>query len=172
MRDDFSIRRYRPTDRKRVETVMEAALQETGAYFEETPDDESLTPEERYLESGGEFLVGELDNQIVATGAFRPPDGFLLETLESIPEGAVELKQMHVAPDHQRQGYGQQILNTLQQRAREEGHTTLLLETTGLQSAAQHFYEANGFEEVTTKAVEAEGRAFDVVFYQKALSPQ
>ena len=167
---ELSIRRYQPDDRERVETIMEAALRDTGAYFEDTPEDTTLTLQEKYLESGGEFVVGEINGQIVATGAFRPVGGLVTEFLDSIPDGAIEIKQMHVAPDYQRQGYGQQILDELQERAREDGHTTLLLETTSLQSAAQHFYEANGFEEVVREPVEAEGRAFDVLFYRKTLS--
>lgn len=167
MEGELSIRRYRRTDRERVEAVMEAALRDANAYFEETPADAAATYREKYLESGGEFLVGEQDGQIVATGAFRPLGEFLAGFLDSVPERAVELKQMHVAPRYQRRGHGQRILEALERRARQGGYTTLPLETTSLQSAAQHFYEGNGYEAVAREPVEAEGRSFDVLAYRK-----
>jgi ribosomal protein S18 acetylase RimI-like enzyme len=169
---ELSIRRYQSDDRERVEAVMEAALRDTGAYFEDAPEETSNSLYERYLEAGGEFLVGESDGQIVAMGAFRPVGGLVAEFLDSVPEGAIEIKQMHVAPGYQRRGYGQRILDELQRRAHEDGQRTLLLQTTSLQPAARRFYEANGFEQIARESVAAEGRAFDLVFYRKALSPR
>lgn len=90
--------------------------------------------------------------------------------LDTIADGTVEIKRMHVDPDHQRQGHGQRILDELQQRARNRGHTGLVLNTLSLQSAAQYFYESNGFTELDREHVTADGRSFDVVIYHKRIS--
>lgn len=167
---DLAIRRYQPADRERVDAVMEAALRDIGAFFEDAPDDADDTLEEEYLASGGEFLVGEVTDHIVATGAFRPVRGVITKHLDTIEEGTVEIKRMHVDPDHQRQGYGRQIFNELQQRAHNHGYTELVLLTTGLQTAAQNFYEATECEELERESVDFLGESFDAIIYRKILS--
>lgn len=166
----MAIRRYETDDRERVKAVMEAALRDAGDFFEDAPNDDDDTSYNEYITSGGEFLVGEVDHRIVATGAFRPVRGAIKKHLESIEDGTVELKRMHVDPDHQRQGYGQQIFEELQQRAQDQGYTDLVLITTGPQTAAQNFYEACGFEEIERETVDFFGGSFDGIVYQKSLS--
>lgn len=165
----LAIRRYQPEDRNRVEAVTEAALRDTGAYFEDSPD-AANTIEDEYLTSGGEFLVGEVTDRIVATGAFRSVRGVITNHLDSFGEETVEIKRMHVDPPHQRQGYGRQIFDELQRRALNQGYTELVLVTTGPQTAAQHFYEANGFIEVERETVDFRGETFDAIVYRKDLS--
>jgi len=169
MGSEFILRRYRPADRERVEAVMESALRDAGVHFEEAPPDADGTLTEEYLDSGGEFLVGEVDGRIVATGAFRPPGGFVTECLDDVKEGAAEIKRMHVAPDYQRRGYGQHVLDELQRRARNRGHTVLVLNTSSIQTPAHRFYESNGFAEIGREPVGAGGKSFDLVFYRKSL---
>jgi GNAT superfamily N-acetyltransferase len=76
-----------------------------------------------------------------------------------------EVKRMRVHPDHQRHGYGKQILRALEQRARELGHQSLELETTTQQHAAQHFYQKNDYTEIKR----TQWRHFTVIHYTKAL---
>lgn len=168
MGTDLAIRRYRPDDRERVDAVREAALRDTGAFFEDGPGDaDDLTAE--YLQAGGEFLVGEANGRIVATGAFRPVRGVVTRHLDSFGDETAELKRMHVAPAHQRRGYGRRMLTELQRRARERGYAELVLVTTGPQTAAQRFYEAAGFAEAERERVEFRGEAFDAIVYRKPL---
>jgi ribosomal protein S18 acetylase RimI-like enzyme len=115
--------------------------------------------------------VGVVDGTVVATGAFRPPGGFLSAFIDTDPSTA-EIKRMHVAPDHQRQGCAQRILDELHQRARDAGYSTFVLTTSNRQSAAMEFYEANGFEEVGREHVELPDESFDMLFYEKSLVPE
>lgn len=170
MGSSLAIRRYHPDDRERVETVMEAALRDTDTFLQDAPDDYDETLENEYLASGSDFLVGEISDRIVATGAFRPVRGMITEHLDSIGDGTAELKRMHVDPNHQRRGYGRQIFTELKQRAQELGYTELVLVTSSPQTAAQNFYEATGFEEIERKAVEFLGRSFEAIVYRKMLS--
>lgn len=163
------LRRYRPDDRQRVEEIMVEALRDADAYFAGVPDDLEATLRDAHGQGGGEFLVGEDHGAIVATGAFRPPKGLVVEALGSVPEGSAELKRMHVAPDYQRRGYGQRMLDALQRRARDAGYTKLVLATTDLQPAAQSFYEANGFTMGHRESMTASGTSFELLAYQKAL---
>lgn len=170
MTADLEIRRYRPGDRERVETIVETALRDAGAYFEDAPDGAEGPIEGEYLESGGEFLVGEVAGTVVATGAFRPVAGIVAASLDSIDDTTIETKRMHVHPDHQRRGFGQQILDELQHRARSRGYDELVLNTTDLQTAACRFYEDDGFEVLERDSITAFDRSFDVAIHRKALS--
>ena len=107
-----------------------------------------------YLDSGGEFLVAELNGQIIAMGAFR-----------KITDSLAEIKRMRVHPDFWRQGFGQTILTRLERIAREKGYTTLTLDTTIHQAAAQALYIRNNYQE---KRREKRG-TFDLIFYEKRL---
>lgn len=167
---ELAIRRYRPDDRERVEAVLAAALRDTGAYYEEEPDDADGALADEYLTSGGEFLVGEVTDHIVATGAFRPVRGVITNFLDSVGNGTAELKRMHVDPPHQRQGYGRRIFDELRRRARDQGYMELVLLTSGPQIAAQHFYEASGFEEIEREPVDVGGESFDAIVYRRPLS--
>ena len=53
--------------------------------------------EAAYLESGGEFLVGEADDEVVAMGAFRPAGGYVTELLDGLKKRG-EVIRMRVMP--------------------------------------------------------------------------
>lgn len=110
--------------------------------------------ENHYLNNGGEFLVGILDNKIVCMGAFRKKSDTL-----------AEIKRMRVLPGYQRRGFGQMILTRLEQEAVQMGYTELCLDTTTLQAPAQKFYEKNGYIEVGREQVPQ----FELILYRKKL---
>src|SRR6516164_5850761 len=113
------IRRYQGTDNDVVWALHNAALAATGAHLGNGPWDDDLHHiEQVYLENGGEFLVGEYDGQVAAMGAFRPDSA-----------ERAELKRMRVMPALQGRGFGQAILQALEQQARACGYTTLYLDT-------------------------------------------
>ncbi len=150
----LATRRYQDDDHD-VWQLHRLALLESGAYAESGPWDDDLHHiEEVYINSGGEFLVGICDDEIVAMGALV------------VVDHKVEVKRMRVHPDHQRRGFGQAILEQLEQRACELGFQTLQLETTAQQESAQRFYLKNGY-------VESERtlwRHFTVIHYKKTLN--
>jgi ribosomal protein S18 acetylase RimI-like enzyme len=121
-----------------------------------TEDEDLRNVTETYLESGGEFLVGEADGKLVAMGALMrtgPASG--------------EIKRMRVERNYQRQGFGSRLLAQLEARARELGYRRLRLDTTTGQTAAQALYLECGFTKIGTGRM---GR-FEIIIFEKRLDP-
>jgi ribosomal protein S18 acetylase RimI-like enzyme len=147
------VRRYRPEDREIVLRLHEVGLRETGTFVEGWDLDEDLLDiEGTYLNGGGEFLVGVLDGRIVAIGALR-----------RIAPGRAEIKRMRVDPPFQRRGFGQTMLDALEEYATQLGYATLHLDTTVQQQAARRLYTKNGYREVRRDRM----GPFECVFYEK-----
>jgi GNAT superfamily N-acetyltransferase len=104
--------------------------------------------------SGGDFLVDDDDGRIVAMGALRP-----------VRPALAALKRMRVHPDAQRQGRGRAMLRALEQRARDLGFQTLVLDTTELQVAARALYTSNGYVQTGTGDL----HGYAVIFMEKVL---
>lgn len=150
------LRRYQSADRDAVWELHNLALGDTGARLGSGPWYEDLQHIERfYLDSGGEFLVGELDSRIVVLGALQPGG----------PELA-EVKPMRVHPDYRRRGFGQRMLDALEARARELGFHRLVLDTSMFQTAARRLYSKNGYRETGRRKI----RHLDVIDYTKDLT--
>ena len=132
------IRRYEPADREAVRQLHDDALNDAGAHLGDGPWDKDLDDVETvYLKNGGEFLVGVLEEKIVAMGALRRD-----------PEGRAWITRMRVSPGLQGRGIGQRLLDDLHHRATELGYDRLHLDTTVQQGAARRLYERNGYVEV------------------------
>ncbi len=91
----------------------------------------------------GEFLVGLIDDVIVAMGALRP-----------ITQNVGAIKRIRVHPDCQRQGLGQQILVSLEISARSLGYDQLELDTLRTQVAAVRFFQKQGYQIKGTRQFE------------------
>ena len=151
-----TLRRYAPNDHSQVLALHELALRHAGAFIEESELDHDLDDiQYSYLQSGGEFLVVEVDGKVIGMGALRRTS-----------QRTAEIKRMRVHPRWQRQGLGQALLDRLEDRARQLGCTRLQLDTTVQQTAAQALYRRAGYEEIGRR------RLFDteVVFMEKALA--
>ncbi|RKD94871.1 GNAT family N-acetyltransferase [Halopiger aswanensis] len=172
MTDELSVRRFRPGDGPRIHELHEVAMRDVGAYADEPADDDLESVTETYLERGGEFLVGTVDDRIVAMGAFRPvpDDHYIRQFLAALPDSAVILTRMRVEPARQRRGYGQRIYDELEARARDRGYTTIVLDTMARQTAARGLYESNGFDERCRERIEAFDEPFDLLVYRKSLT--
>lgn len=162
----LSVRRFEPADRDAVDATIEAALRHADAYFEDVPELEDGDILAEYVDAGGEFLVGLLDGEIVATAAFRPPKGVVTEFTD--PVGAAELKRMHVHPDFHRQGIGQAMYDELEARARERGDGRFVLSTTGRQEPAHAFYAANGFERVGSTTADVGTTTLEILVFENS----
>ena len=153
----LTIRRYRDEDHDAVWVLQHMA--EGTLTADEVPparaDDPDYGDFHRidavYLRPGGEFLVGIHEGQIVAIGALQ----------QTAPERA-EVKRMRVHRDYQRRGFGRAILDALETRAVELGHTTLHLDTTIDRLPARRLYLDAGYREVERSA---EG----LVYYEKQI---
>ncbi len=150
------IRTYKDDDLEAVRVLHNLALTHAGAHAGSGPWDDDFHQIQRvYLDAGGEFLVGLIDNRIVAMGA-----------LKRTSETRAEIKRMRVHPDFHRRGLGQQILHTLEARAAVLGYAYLHLDTTANQEAAQSLYIKNGYVEVRRE----HWRGMEMIFYEKRLA--
>jgi GNAT superfamily N-acetyltransferase len=153
--EPLHIRRYEPGDKRAVRRLHDDALNEVGAHLGSGSWDDDLDAIENvYLDSGGEFLVGIVDGEIVAMGAL----------FKIAPEKA-ELRRMRVRPGLQGRGYGQTLLDDLHRRATELGYSTLRLDTTVQQRAAQSLYLKNGYIEVGRGVI----GPFDCIIYEREI---
>jgi ribosomal protein S18 acetylase RimI-like enzyme len=152
----LELRRFREADAPAVVQLHELALTEAGAHVRDGSWDADLSViGAAYLEAGGEFLVGEVDGELVAMGALR-----------RVSSGSAQITRMRVHPRWQRRGFGRALLARLEDRARELGFTTLRLDTTVLQHAARALYEGAGYRMVGT----GHEHGFEVVYYEKRLA--
>jgi ribosomal protein S18 acetylase RimI-like enzyme len=129
-------RSYRDDDRDAVWSVFAATTAQLG--FTNGPwDDDMRSIPHTYLDSGGEFLVGELDGVIVAHAAFLRD-----------PEGRARVRRVAVHPSVQRRDIGRALMAALEVRACERGITMLQLDTSLGQIAAQALYRTCGYRKV------------------------
>ena len=152
----LNIRRYQSTDRDVVWELHNAAIGPTGAHLgSDSWYDDVLHIEEVYLQNGGEYLVGEYEGQVVAMGALK----------RTTAERA-EVKRMRVSPAYQGRGFGQAILEVLEQKAKELGYTTLHLDTGVTMVAAQKLYRKNGYQETSRGTI----ANVEVIFFEKSIA--
>lgn len=82
----LNIRQYQDSDREAVWEFHNIALTAVGAHAGNGPwDDDFQRVEEVYLGNGGDFLVGEYDDKLVAMGA-----------LKRTTDGLAEIKRVRV----------------------------------------------------------------------------
>src|SRR3989344_6586788 len=93
----FEIRQYRPGDKEDAYALHVEALSAAGTYVSGGNwEDDFKDIQSVYIKTGGDFLVGTLDDEIVAMGA-----------LKKIAQDKAEIKRMRVKPALQRNGFGQ-----------------------------------------------------------------
>ncbi|MHB9285717.1 GNAT family N-acetyltransferase [Halobacteriales archaeon Cl-PHB] len=165
----LDIRQFEPGDADRVRELHEVAMRDVGALVDGVDEPDLEDVEAAYLDGGGEFLVGEVDDRIVAMGAVRPAEGYITEFLDTTTASTGEVKRLRVDPGRQREGYGQAVYDDLERRASDLGFDELVLDTTPAQESARAFFEANGFEPVESRRITAMADPFTLLLYRKAL---
>lgn len=153
---EVKFRQYLPEDKTAVLDLHETALRDLGTFDETSArqDYDLHDIELQYIGLGGDFLVGTLDNEIVAMGAFRHMG----------KAGEVELKRMRVKPELQGQGIGTKLLELLEDIVRQKGYKSIILDTVN-QTPAQKMYEQFGYRETGRET----RRDREQVFYRKEL---
>lgn len=89
---------------------------------------------EQMAEPDTTVFVARVGGRAVGMGALRRHGG-----------GLGEVKRMYTLPSYQGRGIGRAILASIEQRARDEGFTRLVLETGSNFDAAMHVYDRTGF---------------------------
>lgn len=150
------IRQYNRTDQDKVMKLhIEGLHQFNASIGDPSQDKDMIDIEEHYISSGGDFIVVELDCEVVGMGALRNKGNSI-----------GEIKRIRVDRAHQRKGIGQIILGALESSARSKGYNKLVLDTTSNQVPAQKLFEKNGYIETTRKMI----GELEVIFYKKILS--
>jgi ribosomal protein S18 acetylase RimI-like enzyme len=150
-------RQFQLPDGEQVRALHQLALRATNAFADSGHWDSDLDDiHGSYISKKGNFVVGVLDGEVVAMGAFR----------QSAP-GTAELKRMRVHPSLQGHGLGRRLLDVLEAQIRAAGYTAIQLDTTVNQVAAQALYERSGYIEVRRETV---GWPLETIFYKKLLS--
>lgn len=90
---------------------------------------------EPFHRDGGIFIVAYDAVTPVGCGALRP-----------ITDSEIELKRMYVAESNRGRGVSREILEYLENKARQLGFSKLLLETGDQQHAAIGLYEKSGYQ--------------------------
>ncbi|MBK5187739.1 MAG: GNAT family N-acetyltransferase, partial [Gemmatimonadaceae bacterium] len=114
--------------------LIRAMTEEVTAIYDHKIDGAGNFKPEDVLVPGSGFIVGRVDAQAVACGAFRP-----------LEPGIAEIKRMFVAREHRGRGYSKVMLTTLERLAGESGCEAVRLETRHLQTAAIALYEGLGY---------------------------
>ncbi len=155
----LQIRRYQPRDKEVVKALHYAGLAQFGAdtnLKENAPYDADLDNIDGvYLKNQGDFLVGLIDETIVAMVAIR-----------KVSETCAEIKRIRVRQDCQRRGFGQAILNKLIDFAETSGYSEIHLDTVARNTPAERLFEKFGFGKTHRGKL---GR-YDIIFYKKKLN--
>jgi putative acetyltransferase len=112
-------------------------IAELNAFLlEDTPPEfcSHMTVEQMAAADTTVFIARDGDGRAVACGALRRHE-----------DGAGEVKRMYTVPAERGQGIGGEILERIENLAREEGLMRLVLETGRFHDAAYHVYERGGF---------------------------
>jgi ribosomal protein S18 acetylase RimI-like enzyme len=153
----LELRSFRDDDAEAVWRLHDLALDRARAHGGRGPWENDLRDiRATYLDAGGDFLVGLLDDELVAMGG-----------LVRTSPGEAEIKRMRVHPDVQRRGFGRLLLERLEERARALGCRTIRLDTTDRQTAARRLYESAGYQETGRRQT----ARFLFIDYAKTLDP-
>ncbi|WP_440772702.1 GNAT family N-acetyltransferase [Natronorubrum sp. DTA28] len=139
MGEQLAIRRYEPRDKNDVWRVHERAFRATLPQFFPAMNRDLRNVPDAYL-ADGDFLVGEVEDEIAAIGGFVPMN-----------ERTVELKSLRVCPDHWRRGYGRALIAALEDRMREQVYERVVLYTSEDLAASQSLYRNEGYRETSRK---------------------
>ncbi len=159
---DLTIHRFQPSDKEAIMALYKIASIYSEIGYREGPWYQDFDDIEEFYLNGGEFLVGYLDNQIVAIAG-----------LQKINDAEAHVRRIRVHPDYRRKGYGLKILKQLERSAKELGFSILRLRTSTNQKMAQGLYEKNDYIHIpsTTKEYykEGGGYTFEVMWFQKKI---
>ena len=124
-----------------AQALVEAVQEEYVARYG-SRDDSPIDPHD-FEDPLGQFFVGYLDDDPVATGAWRRSSVRALGA-----EVTAEVKRMYVVPRAQRRGVARRMLAHLEATAAAEGVEALVLETGIKQPEAIELYLSSGYEPV------------------------
>ena len=151
----WNVRRYRPTD---AEAVWELHVRDLSTVLPLFSEDwaRDLHDVERVFFPTGDFLVGEVDGDLVTMGGFLPED-----------DDTARLMRVRVCPDWEDDGVVDDLIADLERSAGERGYDRIELDTNQRLEQRNRVVEARGYELVDRKPLPEWG--VDILFYEKSL---
>lgn len=148
-------------DKEKVKELYKLGSIDSEIGYREGPWYKDFDDIESFYCNGGDFLVGLIDEEIVA-----------MVGLQKITNVEGHVRRMRVHPNYRRKGYGKQIMTELEKRAKNLGFKELRLRTSTQQKMAQALYEKKGYKKMETEKeyyAEGGGNTFEVIWYKKVL---
>jgi GNAT superfamily N-acetyltransferase len=150
------VRRYSTADHDHVWRVHLLVISEAGVEPTHKHYHDIFHIEEQYIQSGGDFLVGtNYRGNILAMGG-----------LKKVDDTTAEIKRLRVHPDYQKKGFGQLLLNKLEQRAVNLGFTQIYPDALSNQYGAHKLFLKNGYIKKGPTVIDG----FNVIVFEKSLS--
>ena len=129
--------RYRPEYQEPMLALHRSAIAGFNLGMSQKEDEADLMAiEQVYLHDGGEFLVGFINEKLVADGRFQ-------KTFRHLSRGA----RMRIERKIQGRGHGTQLLRELEKLAFRSGVRTFCLETARRRPLTLEFYRQHGYQE-------------------------
>lgn len=136
MTANFRLVRYSPKYRDVVLDLHAEAIAELpdGLELPKNEHADLLNIETHYLQAGGEFLVGVLDDEPVAMGGYKRVDA-----------DTAELKRFRIKKELRGQGLGSSLLEEVERIAAENGITRIIVETAKFRRLTLKYYLKHGY---------------------------
>jgi GNAT superfamily N-acetyltransferase len=129
--------RYQPEYREPMLVLHRSAITGFTLGMNQKEDEADLMAiEQVYLREGGEFLVGFINEKLVAMGGFK-----------KLSDTSAELRRMRIERELQGRGYGTQLLRELERLAFRSGIRTFCLDTAQRRPLTLEFYRKHGYQE-------------------------
>lgn len=144
--DDFTLRPIQPADNQQVANIIRTVMTEFGCVGEgySILDPEVDDMYGTYSHGAAAFFVIQKieTEEVLGCGGIGPLSG----------EGAdiCELKKMYFLPELRGLGFGQKMVTTCLEKAKELGYQRCYLETVDRMAQANHLYKKMGFEKIAS----------------------
>lgn len=117
-----------------------------------------------YASPGSDYFVVTDDSGRVVGGAGYAPVDAAADNGEGSAVGVAELQKLYVSEDSRGSGASYELIRHVAAAAKNDGFTTLYLETHHLLKAAMHVYEREGFQEIDGPLGNAQHTTMDRFF--------
>ena len=136
-RTSMRLIRYRDDHREPMLALHRSALVGIPLGMSQQEDEADLMAiEQVYLLGGGEFLLGFINERLVAMGGFK-----------RLSDTSAELRRMRIEGELQGRGCGTQLLRELERLAFQSGIRTLCLDAARRRPLTLEFYRKHGYQE-------------------------
>jgi ribosomal protein S18 acetylase RimI-like enzyme len=121
--------------------LIESGLKEYFPNYDSKYNPDLLNLYDYYNKSRNIFLVGMINDTIVATG------GLILEK-----NSTGRIVRMSIKKEYRRRGYATKILKAIEKKAFDQGYKIIVLETTKTWQEAISFYQRNNYKVTSIKS--------------------